>query len=142
MAKGFLIGLTLGGVAAAAAAHYLLTDEQKDQLKQKVRDTSANLKDQVIDYALYAQDAADDLISNADQYKEDAQSKVRTASEKLKAQKDQVVDHFSNDHFEEQTASIREQLASAVENEDDVSDDIVIDKTDSDDEIIDADDQS
>lgn len=138
MAKGFLIGLTLGG-AAAAAAYYLLTDEQKGQLKQKVRDTSANLKDQVIDYALYAQDAADDLINNADQYKEDAQAKVQTASDKLKAQKDQMVDHFSNDHFEEQTASIREQLASAAENEEAASDDIVIDKTD---ETVDADDQS
>lgn len=138
MAKGFLVGLTLGG-AAAMVAYYLLTDEQKAQLKQKVKDTSVNLKDQVIDYALYAQDVADDLINNADQYKEDAQAKVQTASDKIKAQKDQMVDHFSNDHFEEQTASIREQLASAVEDEDDTSDDIVIDKTD---EPIDADDQS
>lgn len=138
MAKGFLVGLTLGG-AAAMVAYYLLTDEQKAQLKQKVKDTSVNLKDQVIDYALYAQDAADDLINNADQYKEDAQAKVQTASDKIKAQKDQMVDHFSNDHFEEQTASIREQLASAVEDKDDTSDDIVIDKTD---EPIDADDQS
>ncbi|BAP86022.1 hypothetical protein LOOC260_115120 [Paucilactobacillus hokkaidonensis JCM 18461] len=127
MAKGFLFGATLVG-AAAVAAHYLLSDEQKDQLKQKVRETGSDLKEQVIDYALYAQDAADDFMGNADQYKQSAQEKVQSASEKLKDQKNQVVDHFSNDNFEEQTASIREQLASAVDDKD-TSDDIVIDKT-------------
>lgn len=128
MAKGFLIGLTLGG-AAAVAAYYLLTDEQKEQLKQKARETKEDLREQVIDYALFAQDAATDLLDNADQYKEDAQEKVHSAGKKLKEHKEHVVDHFSNDNFEEQTASIREQLASAVKDEDS-SDDIVIDKTD------------
>lgn len=57
-----------------------------------------------------------------------AVDKVGAAYETLKAGGDKVADHFTNEHFDEQTADIRDELARQKD-EDDDEDDIVIDAT-------------
>lgn len=128
MKKG-LAGLVVGS-AVAFVAYQSLSEARKTQLRQTARDTWEDLKENAIDYALIAEDTAGDFLDSADEYKETLQEKVQDAGDKLTAKKDQAVAHFSNDNFDEQTASIREQLSSASHDDEDDSDDIVIDKTD------------
>lgn len=125
MKKGFLLGLAVGGVAAFAA-YQALSEEKKEELHDKLRDTKDDLKEQFADYALYAEDLIDDLIDDSDFYG-DVKDKVQSATDRLADKKEQVLDKFNQDDFDEQTASIREQLSAA--NDDD---DIIIDQTDED----------
>lgn len=67
MAKKLLAGLVLGG--AAFAAYHALDLEQREALKDSVRDHCNALKDRAIDYAFYAADALDD-------FKEDLNDKL------------------------------------------------------------------
>lgn len=62
-----------------------------------------------------------------------AVDKAGAAYETLKAGGDKVADHFTNEHFDEQTAEIRDELAHQKD-EDDDEDDIVIDATSDDDQ--------
>lgn len=128
MKKG-IAGLVIGSTLAYVA-YRSLSEGRKEQLRQTVRDTVSDLKENAIDYALLAEDTADDLMANADEYKESIQDKVQSTSDKLNAKKDEALSHFANDNFDEQTASIREQLASAGHTDPEDTDDIVIDKTD------------
>lgn len=58
-----------------------------------------------------------------------AVDKVGSAYEALKAGSDKVADHFTNDHFDEQTSEIRDELARQKDADTDDEDDIVIDAT-------------
>ncbi|WP_461240318.1 hypothetical protein [Paucilactobacillus sp. N302-9] len=133
MSKGFWLGVSASAIAAAIA-YQSLSEERKEQLAQTVRDTFDDLKDQVTDYAFFAEDLADDWRQTANDYKEDAQEMVTKTSDKFKEQKEKIADHFNNDDFEEQTASIRDQLASTASTDEDDSEDIIIDQTKTDDE--------
>ena len=53
---------------------------------------------------------------------------MKNAAQKVKHKKDHVIDQLPNEDFDEQTAAIREKLASAS-GKDDQDDDIVIDAT-------------
>jgi len=130
MKKGFLLGLTVGGVAAFAA-YQALSEEKKEELHDKIRNTKEDLKEQFADYALYAEDLIDDLVEESDFY-DDVKEKVQTASDRLTDKKAEMLNKFNQDDFDDQTTSIREQLSAAMND-----DDIIIDKTDDfvDDEI-------
>ena len=130
MKKGFLLGLTVGGVAAFAA-YQALSEEKKEELHDKIRNTKEDLKEQFADYALYAEDLIDDLVEESDFY-DDVKEKVQTASDRLTDKKAEMLNKFNQDEFDDQTTSIREQLSAAMND-----DDIIIDKTDDfvDDEI-------
>jgi len=130
MKKGFLLGLTVGGVAAFAA-YQALSEEKKEELHDKIRNTKEDLKEQFADYALYAEDLIDDLVEESDFY-DDVKEKVQTASDRLTDKKAEMLNKFNQDDFDDQTTSIREQLSVAMND-----DDIIIDKTDDfvDDEI-------
>lgn len=122
MKKGFLLGLTVGGVAAFAA-YQALSEEKKEELHDKIRNTKEDLKEQFADYALYAEDLIDDLVEESDFY-DDVKEKVQTASDRLTDKKAEMLNKFNQDDFEDQTTSIREQLSAAMND-----DDIIIDKT-------------
>ena len=126
MKKG-LAGLVVGG-AVAFVAYRSLSESRKEQLRQTARQTWTDLKENAIDYALLAEDTAEEFLDNADDYKESFQEKVQNTSDKLSTKKDKALSHFSNDNFDEQTASIREQLSSVTREQ--PEEDIVIDKTD------------
>ncbi|CUS26537.1 hypothetical protein FC70_GL000465 [Paucilactobacillus oligofermentans DSM 15707 = LMG 22743] len=123
MKKGFLLGLTVGGVAAFAA-YQALSEEKKEELHDKIRNTKEDLKEQFADYALYAEDLIDDLVEESDFY-DDVKEKVQTASDRLTDKKTEMLNKFNQDDFDDQTTSIREQLSAAMND-----DDIIIDKTD------------
>ena len=122
MKKGFLLGLTVGGVAAFAA-YQALSEEKKEELHDKIRNTKEDLKEQFADYALYAEDLIDDLVEESDFY-DDVKEKVQTASDRLTDKKAEMLNKFNQDDFDDQTTSIREQLSAAMND-----DDIIIDKT-------------
>ena len=106
MTKKVLAGFLVGGAAAFGAWQSLSADKKK-QIKQAVADKTHDAVDYATDYAINALDLADGMVQDV---------------------KDQAVNHFTNDDFDEQTAQIREELAKA-QSDTSSQDDIVIDKT-------------
>ena len=64
--KGFLLGVVLGG-AAIATAVMKMDDDKKAELKAKAQQGLADFKNRAIDYAFYANDAAEDFKAEAGQ---------------------------------------------------------------------------
>lgn len=111
---------------------------------QRPRDAKKLINDKVEDVKIYTAES----INAAEEFLEEhdaagklqrAANKVGEAYEALKTGGDKVADHFTNDHFDEQTAQIRHQLANEQDHDDDDDVDIVIDATSDDDKKADDD---
>lgn len=127
MSKKFLTGVLLGG-AATGAAWTLLSADKKAAIKKAIDEKVDQATDFATNYALDALDIVDEKLAETE-YRDtldNVTSGVSTAKEKAKKKADQLVDHLTNDDFDEQTADIREQLAAEQDN---AADDIVIDTT-------------
>jgi len=125
--KGFLFGLALGGAAIVTVA-MKMDDEKKAELKAKAQQGLADFKDRAIDYAFYANDAAEDFKEEAGKQFADAKSKVSDLADQYQAAKSEDGENFSSS-LDQATDSLRSELARVeAEGEDeDNSDDIVID---------------
>lgn len=125
--KGFLFGLALGGAAIVTVA-MKMDDEKKAELKAKAQQGLADFKDRAIDYAFYANDAAEDFKEEAGKQFADAKSKVSDFADQYQAAKSEDGENFSSS-LDQATDSLRSELARVeAEGEDeDNSDDIVID---------------
>jgi len=121
--KGFLLGVVLGG-AAIATAVTKLDDEQKAALKAKAQQGFADLKDRAIDYAFYANDAAEDFKVEASQQFADAKDKVADFADQYQAAKGETADFGSS--LDQATDSLRSELAK-VSADEEADEDIVID---------------
>jgi len=121
--KGFLLGVMIGGAAIATAINKM-DDEKKADLKAKAQQGFADLKDRAIDYAFYANDAAEDFKVEASQQFADAKDKVADFADQYQAAKGETADFGSS--LDQATDSLRSELANVSEDEDG-NDDIVID---------------
>ncbi|MGV0167669.1 hypothetical protein ACRYI5_03600 [Furfurilactobacillus sp. WILCCON 0119] len=125
MAKGFWIGALLGG-AAAYAAYRALTEEQRDALRDTADTEYHKLRDRAIDYAFYAADAIDDAKDSFQDYSESASDSARdfasTVGERSASLRGRL--HQKQEDFDDETASLREELNGVDLDDDD--DDIVI----------------
>lgn len=131
MSKKLFAGILLGG-AATAASWVLLPEKKRQVLRDQVSTKVNDITDYVTDYALTALDIVDERLAEVDNA--GIAGNVKAAGQKIKDKKDQVVDHLTNDEFDQQTAAIREKLAQADSSKENPDDDIVIDATnDSDD---------
>lgn len=131
MSKKLFAGILLGG-AATAASWVLLPEKKRQVLRDQVSTKVNDITDYVTDYALTALDIVDERLAEVDNA--GIAGNVKAAGQKIKDKKDQVVDHLTNDEFDQQTAAIREKLAQAGSSKENPDDDIVIDATnDSDD---------
>lgn len=131
MSKKLFAGILLGG-AATAASWVLLPEKKRQVLRDQVSTKVNDITDYVTDYALTALDIVDERLAEVDNA--GISGNVKAAGQKIKDKKDQVVDHLTNDEFDQQTAAIREKLAQAGSGKENPDDDIVIDATnDSDD---------
>lgn len=131
MSKKLFAGILLGG-AATAASWVLLPEKKRQVLRDQVSTKVNDITDYVTDYALTALDIVDERLAEVDNA--GIAGNVKAAGQKIKDKKDQVVDHLTNDEFDQQTAAIREKLAQAGSSKENSDDDIVIDATnDSDD---------
>lgn len=127
MNKKFLTGMLLGG-AATGAAWTLLPADKRAAIKKAIAEKVDQAADFATDYALDALDIIDEKLAETE-YRDtldDVASGVNIAKSKAKKKADQLVDHLTNDDFDEQTADIRKQLAAEQDN---TADDIVIDTT-------------
>lgn len=119
MAKHKLLaGLVLGG--AAFAAYHALDLEQREALKDTVRDKGNALKDRAVDYAFYAADALDDFkegLNDRQAAKTDDVSTDETVTDD--APEDDIV--LSSDDVAELHKTV-EQHASAVDDDTDQAD--------------------
>ncbi|MGM9891953.1 hypothetical protein [Limosilactobacillus sp.] len=125
MSKKLFAGILLGG-AATATAWTLLPAKKRQALREQLNDRVADWTDYATDYVLTALDIVDERLAEMDN--SEVAASVKTATQKMKDKKDQVIDHLTNDDFDKQTAAIREKLAQAGSNED-TDDDIIIDAT-------------
>ncbi|EEW53634.1 hypothetical protein [Limosilactobacillus antri] len=125
MSKKLLAGIVFGSVATAAG-WALLPEAKRQELRARANSKLNDAADYVTDYALTALDIVDERLAEMDNA--GVADGLKAATQKVKAKKDQVVDHLANDDFDEQTAAIREKLANASPAADQ-DDDIVIDAT-------------
>lgn len=125
MSKKLFAGALLGG-AVTAAAWVLLPAKKRQALCERISDQVTDWTDYATDYALTALDIVDERLAEMDN--SEVAANVKNAAQKVKDKKDHVIDHLTNEDFDEQTAAIREKLASAS-GKDDQDDDIVIDAT-------------
>lgn len=125
MSKKLFAGALLGG-AVTAAAWALLPAKKRQALCERISDQVTDWTDYATDYALTALDIVDERLAKMDN--SEVAANVKNAAQKVKDKKDHVIDHLTNEDFDEQTAAIREKLASAS-GKDDQDDDIVIDAT-------------
>lgn len=125
--KGFLFGLVLGGAAIVTVA-MKMDDDKKAALKVKAQQGLADFKDRAIDYAFYANDAAEDFKEEAGKQFADAKSKVADFADQYQAAKSEDGESFSS-NLDQATDSLRSELArvEAEGDDEDDSDDIVID---------------
>jgi len=125
--KGFLFGLALGGAAIVTVA-MKMDDDKKAELKAKAQQGLADFKDRAIDYAFYANDAAEDFKDEASKQFADAKSKVADFADQYQAAKSEDGESFSSS-LDQATDSLRSELArvEAESDDEDDSDDIVID---------------
>lgn len=129
MSKKLLAGIVLGS-AATAASWAMLSEAKRQALRSQASSKVNDIADYVTDYALTALDIIDERLAEMDD--KGVTDGIKNVTQKVKAKKDQVVDHLTNDDFDEQTAAIREKLANAHP-DDDQDEDIVIDATADDD---------
>ncbi|AUI78314.1 YtxH domain-containing protein [Lactiplantibacillus pentosus] len=122
--KGFLLGLIVGGAALATAVKRL-DDDKKAELKAKAQQGIADFKDRAIDYAFYANDAAEDFKAEAGQQFEDAKQKVADFADQYQAAKQETGATYGSS-LDQATDSLRSELAK-VEDDDPDEQDIVID---------------
>jgi len=123
--KAFLIGLALGGAVIARAA-MKMDEDKKAELKQRAQQGLADFKDRAIDYAFYANDAAEDFKEEASKQFTAAKDKVANLADQYQAAKDEGGDSFGS-NLDEATDSLRSELARVEADSDDANDDIVID---------------
>ncbi|MFC6181107.1 YtxH domain-containing protein [Lactiplantibacillus daowaiensis] len=123
--KAFLFGLALGGVAIARVS-MKMDDDKKAELKAKAQQGLADFKDRAIDYAFYANDAAEDFKEEAGKQFEFAKDKVADFADQYQAAKDEGGASFGSS-LDEATDSLRSELAKVEADDDNVNDDIVID---------------
>ncbi|MFW6815778.1 YtxH domain-containing protein [Lactiplantibacillus plantarum] len=122
--KGFLLGVVLGG-AAIATAVMKMDDDKKAELKAKAQQEIADFKDRAIDYAFYANDAAEDFKAEAGQQFEDTKRKVADFADQYQAAKQETGESFGSS-LDQATDSLRSELAKVEDDEGD-DEDIVID---------------
>ncbi|BDZ31284.1 YtxH domain-containing protein [Lactiplantibacillus sp. WILCCON 0030] len=129
--KGFLFGLVVGGAAIVTVA-MKMDDDKKAELKAKAQQGLADFKDRAIDYAFYANDAAEDFKEEAGKQFADAKSKVADFADQYQTAKSEDGEGFSSS-LDQATDSLRSELArvEAEGDDDDAddSDDIVIDSS-------------
>jgi len=122
--KGFLFGLAVGGAVIATIANKM-DAENKAELKAKAQQGLADFKDRAIDYAFYANDAAEDFKVEASKHFEDAKEKVGDFADQYQAAKETDGGSFSSS-LDQATDSLRSELAKVEDDQGD-DDDIVID---------------
>lgn len=122
--KGFLLGVVLGG-AAIATAVMKMDDDKKAELKAKAQQGIADFKNRAIDYAFYANDAAEDFKAEAGQQFEDTKRKVADFADQYQAAKQETGESFGSS-LDQATDSLRSELAKVEDDEGD-DEDIVID---------------
>lgn len=123
--KGFLLGLALGGAAIVTVA-MKMDDDKKAELKAKAQRGLAEFKDRAIDYAFYANDAAEDFKSVAGQQFEDAKSKVADMADQYQTAKQSDGPDYGSS-LDQATDSLRSELARVEAEAEPADDDIVID---------------
>lgn len=130
MSKKLWAGILLGG-AATGAAWALLPAAKRQAVKDQINAKVNQATDYATDYALNALDIVDEKLAEADEDGKFSQFAAGAKDVKDKAlhKTDQLVDRFTNDDFDRQTAEIREELAKESEASDNDDDDIIIDKT-------------
>lgn len=124
--KGFLFGLAVGGAAIVTLA-MKMDDEKKAELKAKAQRGIAEFKDRAIDYAFYANDAAEDFKTEASQHFAEAKDKVSDLADQYQTAKSDGDSFGSN--LDAATDSLRSELEKVEDDESD-QDDIVIDSAD------------
>lgn len=128
MSKNLLIGALLGGTATYVAWK-LLSEEQREKIKANLSECTTEVVDSATDYALNALDIVDEKLAEREaQTNEQVDSlsaRFNKATDKVKDKAGKMVDHFTNDDFDQQTENIRQQLAKNKKDED-----IIIDATD------------
>lgn len=124
MSKKLLAGILLGS-SATAAGWKLLPKEKRQAVREQVGDHVAKWTDAATDYALNALDIIDERLAEMDS--NELINGLKDVRQSVKDKEERVVDHLTNDQFDEQTAAIREKLAQARKQ--DRQDDIVIDAT-------------
>lgn len=118
--KGFLLGVVLGG-AAIATAVMKMDDDKKAELKAKAQQGIVDFKDRAIDYAFYANDAAEDFKAEAGQQFEDTKRKVADFADQYQAAKQETGESFGLS-LDQATDSLRSELAKVEDDEDIVID--------------------
>ncbi|MCJ2383909.1 YtxH domain-containing protein [Lactiplantibacillus plantarum] len=118
--KGFLLGVVLGG-AAIATAVMKMDDDKKAELKAKAQQEIADFKNRAIDYAFYANDAAEDFKAEAGQQFEDTKRKVADFADQYQAAKQETGESFGSS-LDQATDSLRSELAKVEDDEDIVID--------------------
>ncbi|WP_265489980.1 YtxH domain-containing protein [Lactiplantibacillus plantarum] len=118
--KGFLLGVVLGG-AAIATAVMKMDDDKKAELKAKAQQGIADFKNRAIDYAFYANDAAEDFKAEAGQQFEDTKRKVADFADQYQAAKQETGESFGSS-LDQATDSLRSELAKVEDDEDIVID--------------------
>ncbi|WP_265478465.1 YtxH domain-containing protein [Lactiplantibacillus plantarum] len=118
--KGFLLGVVLGG-AAIATAVMKMDDDKKAELKAKAQQGIADFKNRAIDYAFYANDAAEDFKVEAGQQFEDTKRKVADFADQYQAAKQETGESFGSS-LDQATDSLRSELAKVEDDEDIVID--------------------
>lgn len=129
MSKKLFTGILLGG-AATYMAWQKMAPAKKAALKQSINEKFNQVADYVTDYTLDALDIVDDMTngSSLNDKVSGAADAVNNVTGKVKDKASQVVNHMTNDDFDQQTADIREELAKNKETGT-ADDDIVIDAT-------------
>lgn len=124
MSKNLLLGTILGG-AATYVVWKCLSDKQKNDIKKNVNSYVNEVADASTDYALNALDIIDEKLAehDASEKLDDLSSRFSKTADKVKSKANHVVDHFTNDDFDKETAEIRQQLAKSADP------DIIIDAT-------------
>lgn len=124
MAKKFFAGLLAGGLAATAIWKSM-DDSKKEQMKDLFNKKKLDAQDWASDYALELLDAVDNIMANHPEMAD----RLKSVSDFANKESNQFADHFMSDDFDQETAEIRDSLAREKDNENDDSDDIIIDKT-------------
>ena len=124
MSKNLLLGTILGG-AATYVVWKCLSDKQKNDIKKNVNSYVNEVADASTNYALNALDIIDEKLAehDASEKLDDLSSRFSKTADKVKSKANHVVDHFTNDDFDKETAEIRQQLAKSADP------DIIIDAT-------------
>lgn len=124
MSKNILLGAILGGTATYVAWK-TLSAKQKESIKENISSCVTDFADASTDYALNALDIIDEKLAEheASDKVSDLSSRFSEAADGVNNKASKVVDHFTNEDFDKQTADIRQQLTKSAEP------DIVIDVT-------------